>query len=351
MKKITMILAAAAFAAAVVACSSGASYTIKANVEDLDGTVYLFDENREVVDSTVASNGAFTFKGDYTVPAMYRISDVKEGRGEFSVSVYIEPGTIYVARAEGEGWDVTGTPSNDANMAFSAEMRSFMDRARAASDEESEALNAEYEAMMQKYFDENRDNYFGANILAQQFSYEYSGQELLDAVNSFPEDVQQGKILVRKRETAEQRIKTDPGNSYIEVSQKDPEGNEILLSSVVENPANKYILVDFWASWCNPCMGEVPYLKAAYDMFHSKGFEIYGISFDTDHNKWVRCIEDRGLNWIHVSDVNRFDNQACRDYAIEAIPSNVLLDGNGTVIAKQLFGDDLYAKLAELLGE
>ncbi len=351
MKKITMILAAAAFAAAVVACSSGASYTIKANVEDLDGTVYLIDDNRTVLDSAVVTNGTFTFKQEYKVPAIYSISNVQMGRGDFNVRFYVEPGVITVAPAEGEGWNVTGTPSNDANMAYNAEMRDWNERYRNATRREAKDIEKEYDEIVKKYYDENRDNYFGAHLLSSELSYGYSGEELLEAVNSFPEDLQAGNDLTKQRKIAEQRMKTDPGNSYIEVSQKDPQGNEILLSSVVENPANKYILVDFWASWCGPCMGEVPYLKATYDMYHDKGFEIYGISFDTDHDKWVKCIEDRGLNWVHVSDLNRFNNQACEDYAIVAIPSNVLLDGEGKVVAKQLFGDDLHAKIAELLGE
>ncbi len=356
MKKTFKFIAAAAFAAAFVGCSSEPTYTISGSDLDLDGTIYVLNEDREVIDSVLVENGAFTYEGKYEVPAMYSLSAAKEGRSKFNVGFFVEPGVMTVSPAEGAGpgparWQVAGTPANDASIAYNKAMSDFYQKYREASEEDAEALDLEYEKINADYFEANTDNYFGAYLLSREYSYEYTGQQLLDAVNSFPEELQQGKILVRQRELAEQRIKTDVGNPYIEVSQKDPEGNEILLSSVIENPANKYVLIDFWASWCGPCMGEVPVMKKTYDAFHDKGFEIYGISFDTDHDKWVNCIKDRELNWVHVSDLNRFDNQACRDYTIVAIPSNVLVDANGTVVAKQLRGEALYNKVAELLSE
>lgn len=351
MKKILIVIAAMAYVLAVVGCSGSKTYTVKGNVADFEGTVYLIDDTRTILDSAVVNNGAFTFKHEYEVPAIYSISNETMGRGDFNIRFYVEPGVITVAPAEGEGWNVTGTPANDANTAYGAEMRDWNERYKNATRREARNIEKEYDEIVKKYYEANRDNYFGAYLLSRELSYGYSGEELLEAVNSFPENLQEGEYLVKQRKIALQRMKTDPGNSYIDVSQKDPQGNEVLLSSVVENPANKYILVDFWASWCGPCMGEVPYLKATYDMYHDKGFEIYGISLDVTHDKWTSCIEKRGLNWIHVSDLNRFNNQACEDYAIVAIPSNVLLDGEGKVVAKQLFGDDLQAKVAEFLGE
>ena len=197
--------------------------------------------------------------------------------------------------------------------------------------------------------EQNRTNLFGALLLAQQLGYELSGQELLDEIALFPEELQRSSVLESLKESAEQKIRTDVGQPYTDVAQPDAEGQEVSLKSVVENPANKYVLLDFWASWCGPCMGEVPHLKKAYGEFHKKGFEIYGVSFDKDREKWLEAIDRNGMNWVHVSEVNGFDNQAARDYAVQGIPSNFLIAADGTIVARNLRGEALYEKIAELL--
>ena len=141
------------------------------------------------------------------------------------------------------------------------------------------------------------------------------------------------------------------GQPYTDVAQPDAEGQEVSLKSVVENPANKYVLLDFWASWCGPCMGEVPHLKKTYEEFHKKGFEIFGVSFDSKAKDWTEAVEKNGMDWIHVSALSGFDNQAAEDYAVRGIPSNFLIDSEGKIVAKDLRGDELYEKIAELLAE
>ena len=92
-------------------------------------------------------------------------------------------------------------------------------------------------------------------------------------------------------------------------------------------------------------------LKQTYDKFHKKGFEIYGVSFDRDRDKWLAAVKDNGMEWIHVSELQRFDNQAAKDYAVQGIPSNFLIDAQGRIVAKNLRGEDLSSKVAELLAE
>ena len=157
------------------------------------------------------------------------------------------------------------------------------------------------------------------------------------------------EILVDLKERAEAKMKTDIGQHYIDVVQPDADGNEVSLKSVVENPANKYVLLDFWASWCGPCMGEVPHLKKTYDEFHKKGFEIFGVTFDDNREDWLDAVKENKMNWVHVGLLNGFDNQAAKDYAVNAIPSNFLIDSEGKIVAKNLRGEALYEKIAELL--
>ena len=114
---------------------------------------------------------------------------------------------------------------------------------------------------------------------------------------------------------------------------------------------DKPALVDFYASWCGPCMGEVPFLVDTYAKYHGKGFEIYGVSFDEDRGDWLGAVEQNDMNWLHVSEVKGFDNQAAKDYAIQGIPSNFLIDGQGTIVARNLRGEALYEKISELLAQ
>lgn len=112
----------------------------------------------------------------------------------------------------------------------------------------------------------------------------------------------------------------------------------------------KYVLIDFWASWCGPCRKENPYNVEMYKRFKDKGFEIYGVSLDQDANRWKAAIEKDGLTWKHVSDLKGWSSSAGQTYNIRSIPSTVLLDPSGKIIAKGLRGEELNAKLQELLG-
>jgi thiol-disulfide isomerase/thioredoxin len=111
----------------------------------------------------------------------------------------------------------------------------------------------------------------------------------------------------------------------------------------------KVLLVDFWATWCGPCRRENPNVVAAYKEFSRKGFDILGVSFDKNKEKWTRAISDDQLTWHQLSDLEGWNNAAGKLYGIRSIPSNLLLDQNGIIIAKNLMGDDLTNKLEELL--
>jgi thiol-disulfide isomerase/thioredoxin len=128
---------------------------------------------------------------------------------------------------------------------------------------------------------------------------------------------------------------------------RSPEGSEVKLSGIVDG--NKYTLLDFWASWCGPCMGELPYLKAAYGEYHSLGFEIYGVSYDDDGTAWRKAITDEGMNWVHVSALKGWECPSRPLYGVNAIPRNYLIDSEGNIVARNLRGEALGEKLAELL--
>jgi thiol-disulfide isomerase/thioredoxin len=116
----------------------------------------------------------------------------------------------------------------------------------------------------------------------------------------------------------------------------------------LESLRGKYVLVDFWASWCGPCMREVPTLRAAYAKYKAKGFEIYGISLDNERAKWLNAIRANQMNWVHTSDLKGWKDAVAVRYGIQSIPASFLLDPQGHLIAKDLRGDALMQKLERI---
>ncbi len=130
-----------------------------------------------------------------------------------------------------------------------------------------------------------------------------------------------------------------------DIALNNPEGKEITLSSF----RGKVVLVDFWASWCGPCRKEMPNVVKAYAKFKNKGFEIFGVSLDQEKDRWIEAIAKDGITWPQVSDLKQWQSEVVPLYSIQSIPYTILLDKEGKILAKNLRGEDLEKKLAEVL--
>ena len=136
-----------------------------------------------------------------------------------------------------------------------------------------------------------------------------------------------------------------PGMEAPEISMKDTEGNTRRLSDL----RGKVVLIDFWASWCGPCRRENPNVVKLYKKYHDRGFEIYSVSLDKEKSAWLKAIKDDGLVWPnHVSDLNGWTSSGGKTYGIMSVPSTVLVDKDGKIIARNLRGSELEKKLSEI---
>ena len=140
---------------------------------------------------------------------------------------------------------------------------------------------------------------------------------------------------------------TETKTTYTDISLPGPQGQTVKVSDYVGK--NRLVMIDFWASWCGPCMGEMPYVVKAYEMFHDKGLEIVGVSLDKDKASWLSAIEQTGQKWPQMSDLKGWECAGAQIYGIQSIPANVLIDDHGKIVARDLRGDALLKEIESRL--
>jgi peroxiredoxin len=172
----------------------------------------------------------------------------------------------------------------------------------------------------------------------------YSVDSLYKALSLNAQQTNAGKRIAKKLEVLK---RSAVGQPFIDFIQADTSGHPIKLS----NYKGKYVLLDFWASWCHPCRAENPNILSVYNLYKNKNFTVLAVSLDEDLNKWKKAIEEDKMPWQQVSDLKGFENSVAKTYGIGAIPCNFLIDPNGIIIAKDLRDVALKNKLAEVLGK
>ena len=177
-----------------------------------------------------------------------------------------------------------------------------------------------------------------ADALMKQLKTDYAGTQLVTSLK-----------LGEEKQKEAQRIQSTlvAGAVFPDFSEKDVSGQSVSVAGL----KGKVVLVDFWATWCPPCRGEVPNVVATYNKYHDKGFEIIGVSLDQDQEKLLAYTKQQGMAWPQIFDGQGWGNKLAVKYGIESIPSSFLLDGSGKIIARDLRGEQLEDAVAMAVGK
>jgi peroxiredoxin len=337
-------------------------FVINGNVSGIaDGKVQVLSmgEEHAVIASDSIKNGVFTLKGSITEPNLYFLVLSNE-QPQY---IYLEnnPITITGSRADIKNIKIEGSQSHtdfvEFNKTFNpliAELNGFAALIQKEENEKKkEDLFKQYDSVVKKVNAE-----VGSFVAAKKSSYvsafllSVSAQVIADPIvmeqrfNSLSEDVRNSEIGKSLASNIAYFKVGAVGTDALDFTQTDVEGKPVKLSSF----KGKYVLLDFWASWCKPCRMENPNVVKVYNQFKTKNFTVLGVSLDQSKDAWVKAIQADKLTWNHVSDLQQWNNAAAQMYHIQSIPGNFLIDPNGKIVARDLRGEDLEKKLCELLG-
>ena len=363
MKNFVYLFAAGTMALA--ACSSDPAYKISGTVEGIaDGeTIYLQEaKGRELIklDSAVVANGAFTFNGRQDAAVNRYITYTPAEGKRIMADFFLENGNITVAL--GEESKIAGTPNNDIYQAYKTESAALNKEIMAMyekgkAEEMTDEQKAEMEKTLEGLYNKQNDliyNTIDANItnpvgihLWPGNSYSMELEQLQALAAKVPAEYKSNERIAKLLKRIEVLAKTAVGQKFTDFTLPSPEGNPVKLSDIIAK--NKYTLIDFWASWCGPCRREMPNVVAAYKEYNKKGFGIVGVSLDSDAEAWKKAIKDMGMTWDHMSDVKGWECEGAALYGVNSIPATVLVAQDGTIVERNLRGEAIKEKLAELL--
>lgn len=211
-------------------------------------------------------------------------------------------------------------------------------------EKEIKEVDKELAASFKKFCLENKDNELPAYILADHF--DYFGYEDLNLLCDKTTSYYNHPLMQEAKEQLALLAKRRPGLKYTDLDMKDMKGKAVKLSQYIGK--GKYVLVDFWASWCGPCQMEMPNVIEAYNKYHDKGFDVVGVSLDEKAEAWKKGVKDLGLPWHQLSELKGWKGAVCKTYGIVGIPNNILVDPDGIIIASDLREEALQDKLKEI---
>lgn len=361
------ILTLAASAILLVACGEKPGYTITGTVNnpELNGKmVYLTPfgvSDASAIDSATVKNGQFSFSGtrDGSLLCQIEVNTEKDGEKGYKTVFVLENGKLNAA-LEADNSSVKGTPENDAFCALNGELAKFSDEIKKLSEEKRSEDKAVAEAAekrleeiseqslekIREYIKANTNKLTAAKLFVEN-NYSLDEEELFTIVDQADSTFKSAPRMEKLLQVVEARRNVSVGKKFADFEMAAPDGKMHKLSEYVGN--GKVVLIDFWASWCPPCRRDMPNIVAAYKKYKSKGFDIIGVSLDHKADAWAKGVKDLEITWPQLSDLQGWKNAGAKLYGVNSIPHTILVDKDGTIIAKGLHGEEIASMLEEIL--
>ena len=359
MKNFFVILCAALLAASCA--SDKKSYVIQGIVPDstYNGQlVYLIDdENDAAIDSAVVANGKFTFTG---VPDTSRFMHVGLER-QLYANVILEGGKITVDLSDPT--KLSGTPLNDELAKYMNEQNALGEQIgseyekiqetykddkatlRILLEEKNKEIQSLYNSLYEKYFYANKQNAIG-KLLFLEWHYGLSPEKVDSIYAEMSESIKNHSDILRIMESNANKKQTAEGKPFVDfrIENGNPDGTPVSLSDYVGK--GKYVLVDFWASWCGPCVREIPYIAEVYKKYKGKKFDVLSIAVWDKREASLQAAKKHQIVWSQIVDTQDIPTKL---YGIDGIPQLILFAPDGTILARNLRGDALKAKMEEVM--
>lgn len=366
MKKVLLFLSIAWM---MCSCGSKNQFTITGEiVPATEGNLILYkfvDGQPVAEDTTILSDSKFKFVGEVELPSLYLIGKA-ENANDFIAQLFVEKGkidmTIYPDSLQAN--EVEGSKSQDLFQSYvdeihkfsskSDEIRSRFSQAHASgNDAESEAIRTEYTTLIENnllytnnFIKENSNSPVGAYVYLMNFFQQATYEELDSIIGVFDPSIEKSEFVQIIKQKAEKLKMSAVGATAPNFELTDASGKNFKLSDF----NGKYVLINFWASWCQPCMADMPDEISLYNIYKDKGLEVIAISLDRDEESWRTTISEMKMNWTNAWDMKDEQLGGVADlYEVTTIPHSVLIDKEGKIIARELRGEELQAKISSLL--
>lgn len=329
MKRLKIIAGILLLGSGLVNAQQKSDVTINGTVKGVSsGKIYLQKFNNKMffaIDSAEVKDGKFQFSEKLLVPELYGLTLNKD---KSPLYVFLESGKITAdidTAAYYEASAVSGSKSNDLFTAYKKQRGVKID----------------------EFIKQHPASIVSAYVLYRDFSYRLSPEQIKQNISLLDPSLHATPYVAVLTDLAGVLSSVSIGKKAPDFTASDPDGKSISLSQ----HRGKYVLLDFWAAWCGPCRRENPNVVKAWKKYHAKGFDVFGVSLDKKKADWIKAIKDDELTWTHVSDLAYWNSAPAKLYGVRAIPSNVLIDPDGVIIARNLRGAELDKKLGELINK